>query len=295
MACVSRAWLLALIAVGCGALSAGGSSLPVGAVRAGAVTRVESYGCFVRLDDCGATGLVHVSELSRERERHPDDVVAVGQPVLVKVLAPREADKTSFSLKAVDQRTGAAAAPPRRPPRAAAATAKVALDDCAVKFIRASGAGGQNVRRPSGHVPFKKGDAGMPRKKNLSRLAELWSTQVNKVATKAELRFDVDRSPLPLAVKTQLRATHAARLTKAGELIVVSERHRTQRLNAADALKRLQGFVDAAAAAAAPRATSPDRARRAKRLARGSERRRRDEKQKASAKKASRRRPIRDD
>jgi predicted RNA-binding protein with RPS1 domain len=259
MACARRVWLLALL-VGCDALSAGGS-LPVGAVRAGAVTRVESYGCFVKLDACGASGLVHVSELAPARVRHPENVVAVGQPVLVKVLAPKEG-KTSFSLKAVDQRTGAAAAPPPPPRPRAATTAKVTLDECTVKYIRASGAGGQNV---------------------------------NKVSTKAELRFDVDRSSLPPAVKTQLRTTHASRLTKAGELIVVSETHQTQRLNAADALKRLQGFVDAAAAAAAPRATAPDRARRVKKLARGSERKRKDGKQKASAKKASRRRPIGDD
>ena len=194
-------------------------------------------------------------------ELAPSDVVAVGQPVLVKVLAPREADKNSFSLKAVDQRTGAAAAPPPLQ-RTAKTTAKVTLDACTVKYIRASGAGGQNV---------------------------------NKLSTKAELRFDVDRSSLPPAFKTQLRATHAARLTKAGELIVVSEAHRSQRLNAADALKRLQGFVDAAAEAATPRATAPDRARRVKNLARSSERKRRDGKKKLSAKKASRRRPIGDD
>ncbi|GMI00796.1 hypothetical protein TrST_g5028 [Triparma strigata] len=257
MACLCI-WLLALLAVRCDALSAGGV-LPIGAVRAGAVTRVESYGCFVRLDDCGATGLVHMSELA------PSDVIAVGQPVLVKVLAPREADKNSFSLKAVDQRTGAAAAPPplqRTAKTTAKTTAKVTLDACTVKYIRASGAGGQNV---------------------------------NKLSTKAELRFDVDRSSLPPAFKTQLRATHAARLTKAGELIVVSEAHRSQRLNAADALKRLQGFVDAAAEAATPRATAPDRARRVKNLARSSERKRRDGKKKLSAKKASRRRPIGDD
>ncbi|EGB02186.1 hypothetical protein AURANDRAFT_69118 [Aureococcus anophagefferens] len=153
-----------------------GEFVPVGAVRAGEVTRVESYGCFVKLDDGGASGLVHVSELSHERAR-PEDVVAVGQPVLVKVLAPREPGRTSFSLKAVDQRTGAASAPPKRA-RKPAATTKVSLDDCVVSYSRASGAGGQNV---------------------------------NKVSTKAELRFSVDDSKLPPAVRAQLRATHAAR------------------------------------------------------------------------------------
>ena len=141
-----------------------GAFVPVGAVRAGEVTRVESYGCFVKLDDGGASGLVHASELSRERAR-AEDVVAVGQPVLVKVLAPREPGRTSFSLKAVDQRTGAASAPPKRA-RKPAATTKVSLDDCVVSYSRASGAGGQNV---------------------------------NKVSTKAQLRFSVDDSKLPPA------------------------------------------------------------------------------------------------
>ncbi|EGB04892.1 hypothetical protein AURANDRAFT_8590, partial [Aureococcus anophagefferens] len=104
---------------------------------------------------------------------------------------------------------------------------------------------------------------------------------VNKVSTKAELRFSVDDSKLPPAVRAQLRATHAARLTKNNELLVVSEAHRTQRLNAADALARLQAFVDAAASAAAPRATRPDKARRIKGLAKGSERKRKDGKRRA--------------
>ena len=159
-----------------------GAFVPVGAVRAGEVTRVESYGCFVKLDDGGASGLVHASELSRERAR-AEDVVAVGQPVLVKVLAPREPGRTSFSLKAVDQRTGAASAPPKRA-RKTAATTKVSLGDCVVSYSRASGAGGQNV---------------------------------NKVSTKAELRISVDDSKLPPAVRAQLRATHAARASRAKE------------------------------------------------------------------------------
>ena len=95
--------------------------------------------------------------------------------------------------------------------------------------------------------------------------------------------------------RAQLRATHAARLTKNNELLVVSEAHRTQRLNAADALARLQAFVDAAASAAAPRATRPDKARRIKGLAKGAERKRQDGKRRASAKKGARGRVSKDD
>ena len=234
---------------------------PVGAIRSGAVTRLESYGAFVRLED-GVTGLVHISALSQDRVRHPEDVVAVGQPVTVQVLRPKEPGKASFSLKAVDQRTGraAAAVTAKRPAaRRAATSAKVSLDDCAVSYSRASGAGGQHV---------------------------------NKVSTKCELRFNVDRGgALPEAVREELRRRHGSRISKGGDLIVASDVHRTQRLNAADALARLQGFVDGAVDGATPRETRPDKKKRIKRLARGSERRRRDEKQRASAKKAARRRP----
>ena len=55
-------------------------------VARGTVEKIESYGAFVTLFP-GVTGLVHVSELSHKRIRHPSDVVAVGQSIDVRVLS----------------------------------------------------------------------------------------------------------------------------------------------------------------------------------------------------------------
>ena len=55
-----------------------------GEVRKGMVSSLASFGAFVDLG--GADGLVHLSELSWRRVRHPKEVVKVGQEVEVKVL-----------------------------------------------------------------------------------------------------------------------------------------------------------------------------------------------------------------
>jgi small subunit ribosomal protein S1 len=76
------------------------SKLTVGQAAAGTVTRLMPFGAFVELFP-GIEGLVHVSEMSWvKRVNHPSDVVAVGQPVQVTVLAIDETKKTvSLSLK----------------------------------------------------------------------------------------------------------------------------------------------------------------------------------------------------
>lgn len=60
------------------------SNLQPGQVRRGKVASLSEYGAFV--DIGGVTGLVHLSELSWHRVRHPSDVLSVGQEVDVKVL-----------------------------------------------------------------------------------------------------------------------------------------------------------------------------------------------------------------
>ncbi len=60
------------------------ADLSPGDRRTGTVTRLADYGAFV--DIGGATGLVHVSELSWNRVRRPEDVVAVGDTIEVEVL-----------------------------------------------------------------------------------------------------------------------------------------------------------------------------------------------------------------
>lgn len=60
------------------------TSLEPGELRTGTVQTLAEYGAFVDLG--GATGLVHLSELSWYRVRKPGDIVSVGDQVEVKVL-----------------------------------------------------------------------------------------------------------------------------------------------------------------------------------------------------------------
>lgn len=60
------------------------AQLNPGETRSGRVASLTDYGAFV--DVGGVNGLVHLSELSWRRVRHPSDVVAVGDTVEVKVL-----------------------------------------------------------------------------------------------------------------------------------------------------------------------------------------------------------------
>jgi small subunit ribosomal protein S1 len=61
-----------------------------GEVRTGTVTNLASFGAFVDLG--GVEGLIHISELSWSRLRHPDEVVAPGQELTCRVL---ETDATT--------------------------------------------------------------------------------------------------------------------------------------------------------------------------------------------------------
>lgn len=74
------------------------NSLEPGDVRHGTVTNLTSFGAFVDLG--GVEGLIHVSEMSWDRVRHPSDVLRPGQEVEVYVLGVNpEEGRIALSLK----------------------------------------------------------------------------------------------------------------------------------------------------------------------------------------------------
>jgi ribosome-associated protein len=83
-------------------------------------------------------------------------------------------------------------------------------DELQIDFVRASGPGGQNV---------------------------------NKVATAAQLRFDVRASSLPGDAKERLIHLAGKRITSDGVLLIEAKRFRTQEQNREDAIQRFVELV----------------------------------------------------
>ncbi len=83
-----------------------------------------------------------------------------------------------------------------------------------LEFVQASGPGGQNV---------------------------------NKVASKAQLRFDTYSQSLPEDVRARLQRLAKNRITENGILLIEAKRYRTQEQNRSDAIDRLVELIRRAA------------------------------------------------
>ena len=107
--------------------------------------------------------------------------------------------------------------------------------DLSLAFVRGSGPGGQNV---------------------------------NKVATAAQLRFDLaGTAALASEVKARLRALAGRRLTQEGALLIIARTQRTQENNRREAEARLADLIRRALIAPkARKPTRPTRAARERRL-----------------------------
>ena len=76
-----------------------GTKYPVGSTLTGRITRVESFGAFVEVEE-GVEGLLPVSEMSYQRIRHPSDMVKEGDTAKLVVLSVDPmARRMSFSMK----------------------------------------------------------------------------------------------------------------------------------------------------------------------------------------------------
>ncbi|MBW8348916.1 polyribonucleotide nucleotidyltransferase [Bacillus sp. IITD106] len=72
----------------------------VGQIYLGKVKRIEKFGAFVELFP-GKDGLVHISQLAEERVNKVEDVLAIGDEILVKVIEIDNQGRVNISRKAV--------------------------------------------------------------------------------------------------------------------------------------------------------------------------------------------------
>lgn len=110
----------------------------------------------------------------------------------------------------------------------------ISLDEVVISAIRAQGAGGQNV---------------------------------NKVSNAVHLRFDINASSLPEAVRERLLKLGDQRISKDGVIIIKAQEYRSLEGNRSAALRRLNELIESVATPPKKRRpTKPSRSAVARRL-----------------------------
>ncbi|WP_313183350.1 S1 RNA-binding domain-containing protein [Lacrimispora sp.] len=71
----------------------------VGSIMEGTVDNIKDYGAFINLEN-GLSGLLHISQISTQRIKHPGVVLKEGQTVKVKIISIAD-HKISLSMKAL--------------------------------------------------------------------------------------------------------------------------------------------------------------------------------------------------
>ena len=72
--------------------------IEVGKVYKGKVERILTFGAFISLGG-GKEGLLHISKISKERVEKVEDVLKVGQEVMVKVISIDDQDRINLTMK----------------------------------------------------------------------------------------------------------------------------------------------------------------------------------------------------
>lgn len=76
------------------------SNVEIGLVTEGTVETLKPYGAFVNLGN-GLSGMIHISQISHQRIKHPGVVLSEGQKVKVKIIDVKDG-KISLSMKALE-------------------------------------------------------------------------------------------------------------------------------------------------------------------------------------------------
>lgn len=144
----------------------------------------------------------------------------------------------------------------RQIPQMQYASRPITKDDVSMKFVRSSGAGGQNV---------------------------------NKVSTKVDMKFDILNADwIPDEVREHMMDAEKNRINSNGELMIQSEATRSQQNNIQDALRRIQRMIDFSTKAVTPKEPNKAKQKRVKDLKKKNNEKRLKNKKRQSDKKKSR-------